>query len=72
MIRNNYYYAKVRGSFINYLNLFSDNPIRLKNTIHEKESILYSDQEIKKLLKIHPEIEIEYEEISAYTRRTNR
>ena len=75
MISNFYYYAKINGSFINYLNLFSEaGPIRLKNTKLEKESIVYTNQDINRLKQIHPEIEIEikYEEISAYTRRANR
>lgn len=59
MRRINFYYAKIRGSFINYLNLLTGDPIRLKDTKNEKESIVYSLQEIKILTTLHPEIEIE-------------
>ena len=77
MISNTFYFATIRGSFINYLNLFSENgPIRLKNTTQEKESIIYTKQDIFILKKLHPEIEItpkyQYnEEISPYTRRAD-
>ena len=56
---NNYYYAKIRGSYINYLNLLSDKPIRLKNTTNEKESIIYTVNDLKRLIVLHPEIEFE-------------
>lgn len=56
-MRNNYYFAKIRGSYINYLNLFSDDPIRLRDTTNEKESILYTDADTKKIIMLNPEIE---------------
>ena len=57
-MRNNYYFAKIRGSYINYLNLFSNNPIRLRDTTNEKESIVYTIDDIKKIIMLNPEIEI--------------
>jgi len=57
-MRNNYYFAKIRGSYVNYLNLFSNDPIRLRDTTNEKESILYTDADIKKIVMLNPEIEI--------------
>ena len=52
-----YYYAKIKGFYVNYLNIFSTEKIlRLKNTILERESLLYTSQEIKELKKIHPNL----------------
>jgi hypothetical protein len=67
-MKSNYYYAKIKGSFINYLNLHSYEPIRLRNTTIEKESILYSIDDLIKLKTLHPQIEI-YEKISSYSGR---
>ena len=54
---NNYYYAKIKGLFINYLNLFStEKPLRLKNTTLESESILYTKEDIRKLKQLHPNL----------------
>lgn len=55
MRRNKTYLAKINGSFINYLSLHT-NPIRLKNTYTEKESILYFKSDFKKLLELHSNI----------------
>jgi len=61
MRRTNYYFAKIRGSYINYLNLFSQKPMRLRNTTNEKESIVYTISDIKRIKMLHPEVEIEIE-----------
>jgi hypothetical protein len=44
-MKNNYYYIKIRNSYINYLNLKS-HPLRLRNSSIDKESIAYSIEEI--------------------------
>ena len=69
-MKSNFYYAKIGGSFINYLNLFNK-PFRLKNTKIEKDSILYNDREIEIIKEIHPEI-IKYAEISTNAGRADR
>jgi len=61
MRRNNYYFAKIRGSYVNYLNLFSQKPMRLRNTTNEKESIVYTANDIRRIKTLHPEVEIEIE-----------
>ena len=61
MRKTNYYFAKIRGSYINYLNLFSEKPMRLRNTTIEKESIVYTISDIKRIKMLHPEVEIEIE-----------
>lgn len=61
MRRNNYYFAKIRGSYVNYLNLFSQKPMRLRNTTNEKESIVYTANDIRRIKTLHTEVEIEIE-----------
>jgi len=60
-MKNNYYYAKIRRSYLNYINLFSEIPIRLKNTNCEKESIIYTSNDIKRIIMLHPKAKIEIE-----------
>jgi predicted RNA binding protein YcfA (HicA-like mRNA interferase family) len=59
-MRNNYYFVKIRGSYVNYLNLFSE-PMRLRNTTIEKESIVYTANDIRKIIPLHPEEELKIE-----------
>lgn len=57
MLDQYYYYAKIGSLYINYLNIFSSEKIlRLKNTILERESLLYTGEQIKELKKIHPNL----------------
>lgn len=52
-----FYFAKIGGFYVNYLNIFSKEKIlRLKNTILERESLLYTNDQIRKLKKIHPNL----------------
>jgi len=59
-MRNKYYFVKIRGSYVNYLNLFSE-PMRLRNTTIEKESIVYTANDVRKIITLHPEDEIKIE-----------
>jgi hypothetical protein len=52
------YYAKLNNVYLNVISLYT-NPNRLRDTRTEKEAICYSDNEIKYLLKLYPNIQIE-------------
>ena len=48
----NFWYAKKHNSYINYLHLFTENPIKLKNTKHRFLAIAYKKSEIKKIIEL--------------------
>lgn len=71
------YYAKINNEYINILNLFT-NPFRLRNSKYDRDAICYTEDEIKILKRVYPQIELEifklYKRQSYATRnkRTNQ
>lgn len=54
-----YYFAKLDGVYLNYLFLFSKEPLRLRDSLLSKEAILYSKKQIERLAQFHDGIQIE-------------
>ena len=52
------YYAKINNEYINILNLFT-NPFRLRNSKYDRDAICYTEDEIKILKRVYPQIELE-------------
>ena len=52
------YYAKINGYYINIISL-KTNPYRLRNTKNERESICYTLEECRILMRVYPTIEFE-------------
>jgi hypothetical protein len=54
-----FWYAKKNGVYLNYLNLFSSRPLKLRCTKEYKEAILYNKKEIMKLVVLEEDIEVQ-------------
>lgn len=71
------YYAKLNNHYINILGLFTT-PFRLRDTLKDRDSICYTEDETKILKRVYPKIKFEifklYKRQSYATRnkRTNK
>ena len=52
------YYAKINNEYVNILNLFTK-PFRLRNSKYDRDAICYTEDEIKILKRVYPQIELE-------------
>lgn len=53
------FYAKKRDRYVNYLSLLTPDPYRLDDTpINKDKQIVYFEEEILNLFKLHNDIEI--------------
>jgi hypothetical protein len=62
------YYAKINDEYINILNLLN-NPFRLRNSKYDRDAICYTEDEVKILKHVYPEIQLEI--FKLYKRESN-
>lgn len=61
------YYAKLDNYYINVLGLFTT-PFRLRDTLKDRDSICYTEDECKMLKRVYPKIK--FETFKLYSRQS--